>query len=139
MDYSSEVRRRFLAPARAGAIPARAPGVLEGAAEDRSLGMWVRFQVQIQGATIERVRFQAYGCPHTVAAADSVASELEGKPVHALASLNLEEIARRLRLPREKFGKLLRIEDALTACHARVVTKDERVESNGNFTDRERR
>ena len=123
MDYSSDVRRRFLAPARAGTIPPDASNVVAGAAEDRSLEWWVRFQVQVNGRTIERMRFQAFGCPHAIAAADSVAADLEGKPVNALTRVDLEGLARQIGLPREKFGKLLCIEDALAACHARLVDK----------------
>jgi NifU-like protein involved in Fe-S cluster formation len=124
MDYSSDVRRRFLAPARAGTIPPEASNVVAGDAEDRSLEFWVRFQVQVNGRTIERMRFQAFGCPHAIAAADSVAADLEGKPVDALVGIDVEELALRTGLPREKFGKLLCIEDALADCHARLVTRD---------------
>ena len=124
MDYSFEVRQRFAAPARAGTISPAVGGVVEGAAEDRSLRFWVRFQVQVVGTTIECVRFQAVGCPHGIAAADRIAEDLIGRPVDSLARLDLEDIARRLELPRAKFGKLLRIEDALSACHRAAVAKD---------------
>ena len=124
MDYSFEVRQRFAAPARAGTISPAVGGVVEGAAEDRSLRFWVRFQVQLVGTTIECVRFQAVGCPHAIAAADLIADDLIGQPVAALIQLNLEDIARRLELPRSKFGKLLRIEDALSVCHRAAIAKD---------------
>lgn len=124
MDYNSQVERLFLTLASAGAMPADAGTVVEGAAEDRSLNFWVRFQVEVRGASIARVRFQAFGCPHALAAADLVAGELEGRPVEALTSIDFEDVARRLEVPREKHGKLLRIEDALTACHQRVVSKE---------------
>ena len=126
MDYSSEVRRRFLAPARAGAIPPDAADVVEGTAEDRSLNFWIRFQVQVRGRTIERVRYQAYGCPHSLAAADLVACELEGSPVDALTNIDIENLARQIELPREKLGKLLRIEDALAACHTQALPREQR-------------
>ncbi len=121
MEYSSEVRRRFSAPARAGGFAPDAPDVLEGAAEDRSLAVWIRFQVQVQGATIGGVRFRAYGCPHTVAAADRIAEELEGRSVDELANVDLDALAREIGLPREKHGKLLRLDDALSACHAQAA------------------
>ena len=121
MDYSAEVRQRFSAPVRAGEVLQGTGPVLQGAAEDRSLGIWVRFQVQYQGANIERVRFRAYGCPHTLAAADLLAGRLEGKPLEALVSVDLDALARQLELPREKHGKLLRLEDALAACHAQAL------------------
>jgi nitrogen fixation NifU-like protein len=118
MDYSSEVRRRFVAPIRAGDISLEAADAVEGVAEDRSLGVWVRFQIKIEGAQIARVRFRAYGCPHTLAAADRLAETLEGQRLDALTELDLQALAAELDVPREKFGKLLRLEDALLACHA---------------------
>jgi len=121
MDYSSEVRRRFSAPARAGRIESPRGDSVEGAAEDRSLGIWVRFQVEAAGATIRQVRFSAFGCPHTVAAADLIAESLEGRPVAALAELDLGTVATALGLPRDKHGKLLRMEDALAGCHRQLA------------------
>jgi NifU-like protein involved in Fe-S cluster formation len=118
MDYSSEVRERFAAPVRAGDILLDTADAFEGVAEDRSLSVWVRFQIQIRGTRIDRVRFRAFGCPHTLAAADRIAGILEGQPVTAIASLNLRALADELAVPREKFGKLLRLEDALMACLA---------------------
>jgi NifU-like protein involved in Fe-S cluster formation len=125
MEYGSEVRQRFPAPARAGVIPPGVGTIVAGAAEDQSLRFWVRFQVELAGGTIGRVRFQAYGCPHGLAAADLVASELEGKPVDAMMQVDLENLAARIELPREKHGKLLRIEDALAACHRQAVARND--------------
>jgi NifU-like protein involved in Fe-S cluster formation len=118
MDYSSEVRERFAAPVRAGDILLDTADAVEGVAEDRSLSVWIRFQIQLRGTRIERVRFRAYGCPHTLAAADRVAGMLEGEPVEAMARLDVRALANALAVPREKFGKLLRLEDALMACFA---------------------
>lgn len=98
--------------------------MVEGAAEDRSLNFWVRFQVEVLRGTIRKVRFRAYGCPHSLAAADLIASELEGRPSDALVNIDLAGLARQLALPREKQGLLLRIEDALAASHAALVSRD---------------
>jgi NifU-like protein len=124
MDYSAEVRRRFLAPARAGVISSDTGNVIEGSAEDRSLNLWVRFQAEVQAGTLSRVRFQAYGCPHSIAAADLLAADLEGSPVAALTDIDVETLAAELQLPREKIGNLLRIEDAFTACHKQAGSKE---------------
>jgi len=121
MEYSSEVRRRFSAPARAGALQPTVGKVVTGAAEDPSLRFWVRFQIELKGTRIDRVRFSAYGCPHSLAAADWVASELEGKPADAMTEIDLDDLAARLGLPREKHGMLLRIEDALGACLRQAI------------------
>ena len=125
MEYSSEVRRRFPAPARAGAIPPDAGDTVAGSAEDQSLRFWVRFQVELEGPRIGRVRFHAYGCPHSVAAADLVAAELEGQAVDAMKAIDLEDLASRIGLPREKHGKLLRIEDALGDCYRQAVARND--------------
>lgn len=123
MDYSPEVLQRFDAPRGAGELSDGRQGVLEGEAEDRSLNVWVRFQVQLTDERIQAVRFQAFGCPHTIAAASWVAEWLDGKAADALARLDVREVSRVLGVPLEKMGKLLRIEDALAACarsrHAR--------------------
>lgn len=120
MDYSTEVRQRFAAPTRVGEISRDSGEPVEGSAEDPSLAVWVRFQVQIQSGTIRQARFRAFGCPHTLAAADRVVALIEGRPLDELRSIDWHLLARQLELPREKFGKLLRIEDALEACHAQA-------------------
>lgn len=116
MEYSSEVLRRFRSPLRAGALADGAPGVVRGEAEDRSLNVWVQFHVQVQGNRIEAVRFEVYGCPHTIAAAAALAQWLEGRDASALREWDVHAAARALEVPTEKLGKLLRIEDALHAC-----------------------
>ena len=116
MDYSSEVLRRFDLPLGAGELPGGTPGVVRGEAEDRSLGIWVRFDVRVQEGLIRAVRFRLFGCPHAIAAAGLVAEGLEGQPARSLSCLDLRTVANDLELPTEKFGKLLRIEDALLAC-----------------------
>ena len=130
MHYSSEVQRRFALPERAGTIPADAEGVVAGVAEDSSLAFWVRFEVQVVDGRMTSVRYRAYGCPQALAAADRVAEELEAQPAAALSGLDLERLAQALELPREKFGILLRIEDALRACHEQ--------ENDGYIADIER-
>ena len=123
MDYSTEVRQRFTAPTSVGEISSGPGELIEGSAADASLGVWIRFQVQIQSGTIRQARFRAFGCPHTLAAADRVVALIEGRPLDDLRSIDWQLLARQLELPREKFGKLLRIEDALAACHAQATRR----------------
>ena len=124
MDYSPEVLRRFGSPDGIGDFMAGRGGLVAGEAEDRSLNVWVRFQVQVTEARISAVRYQVYGCPHTVAAASWVAQWLDGRPVEALRQVDVHAVARALNVPLEKMGKLLRIEDALTACARRAGHAD---------------
>jgi NifU-like protein involved in Fe-S cluster formation len=114
MDYSSEVRRRFERADAAG--PAGSEGWVSAAAEDRSLNVWIRFDVRVSGGRIREMRFGAFGCPHLIAAADRVVERLTGEPAAGLREPDIAGIARELEVPREKFGKLLRLEDALVGC-----------------------
>src|SRR5690606_42041095 len=109
MDYSFDVERRFESPAGAGNIQASGDGlVVSGEAEDRSLNVWVRFEVQAEHGTIREARFRAFGCPHTIAAASWTAESLRGAPAAALLSFDVDAPRRASNVPPETLGKLLR-------------------------------
>ena len=116
MEYSSAVERHFAATERARELPGDSPGLVAGEAEDRTLHVWVRFQLQIVDGVVAAAGFQAYGCPHTVAAASAVADWLEGRPLAEACKLDVKAVCAELEVPVEKLGKLLRIEDAVAAC-----------------------
>ena len=118
MEYGSATARYFEALERAGELPNGLPGLVSGEAEDRTLQVWVRYQLQLQGGIVRRARFQVFGCPHSVAAASKVAEWLEGRSEAEARSLDARTVCAELELPIEKFGKLLRIEDAVAACWA---------------------
>jgi NifU-like protein involved in Fe-S cluster formation len=124
MEYSAEIQRRLSSPGRYGGLQADGAGVVTTEAEDRSLNVWVRFQVQLQCDSIRSVRFEAYGCPHFLAGADWMAEHLEGASRVALREPLARAACKALGVPIEKLGKLLVLEDALLAC-ARVT--DDRV------------
>ncbi len=128
MEYSSEVVRRFDSPRNAGELPHGTRGLVAGEAEDRTLHVWIRFQLQVIDGAIQAARFAAFGCPHTVAAASRAAEWLEGRPVSEAEQLDVRALQDELGVPVEKLGKLLRIEDAVTACRRaldRDVKKDD--------------
>ena len=116
MDYSSEVEQRFLLPSRAGGFEKDTPGLVSGEAADRTLNVWIRFQIQVLDGTIRAARFNVYGCPYTVAAADWTAEWLEGRPGTALEEIGMLRRYKKLGVPVEKLGKLLLIEDAAAVC-----------------------
>ena len=127
MEYTSEVVRRFDSPRKAGELPYDTPGLVSGEAHDRTLHVWIRFQLQVIDGAIRAARFAVFGCPHTVAAASAVAERLEGRPVDDAARLDMRALQAELGVPVDKLGKLLRIEDAVAACRRaldRDVTKD---------------
>ena len=116
MEYSPSVERHFAAPPRARELPAGLEGLVAGEAEDRTLHVWVRFELQVAGGGVAAVAFQAFGCPHTLAAANVVADWLEGRTVEEARRLDVKALCAELEVPVEKLGKLLRIEDAVAAC-----------------------
>ena len=125
MDYSLEVLRRFASAHELPELAENLPGVVSAEAEDRSLNVWLRFQVQAREGRIEAAGFRIFGCPHAVAAASWVAEWLPGQEIGALAQLNVHDLASVLNVPVEKLGKLLRIEDALLACWREFMDSDE--------------
>jgi NifU-like protein involved in Fe-S cluster formation len=141
MDYSAEVRRRFAA-ALARPDPAGDGSTTEfiGAAEDRTLGIWARARVSVSRGRITAAAFDIYGCPDTIAAAQSVAERLCGTAVADFAGLDARRLADSLGIPAEKLGKVLRLEDAVIAAIAAARAHEQlaqgRKEGNdGDITD----
>jgi NifU-like protein involved in Fe-S cluster formation len=124
MDYSLEVQERFRSSEGAGEFAEGAPGVVTGEAEDRTLNVWFRFQIEIAGSAIRTVKYRVFGCPHSIAAAAWVADALPGREVDALDELDTRGLLRRLDAPVEKLGKLLVLEDALRRCRLQITSAD---------------
>jgi cysteine desulfurase len=86
-----------------------------GEAGAERLGTWVRVALRVAAGTVREARIQVYGCPHTVAACDLLQQRLMGQPATALRPGSPEEWRTTVGAPVEKLGRLLIIEDALTA------------------------
>lgn len=87
--------------------------VYRGGAGGRDRGAEVLFTARIQENRIEQIRFRAYGCPHTIAAASWLTERLSGAAVQSLTTLSWREMEAALAVPLEKRGRLLILEDAL--------------------------
>ncbi len=124
MDYDSQVRLRFLSAHRSGPLDEVAPELVSGEAEDRTLNVWIRFQVKVLDGIIRTVRYNVYGCPHTVAAAEWTAEWLEGRPASALCELEMRTRRQALGVPVEKLGNLLLVEDALAVCQRKLDVRN---------------
>jgi hypothetical protein len=110
------VRRLFRELPFAGAPePGSGPWV-QGWAGSRREGAEIVFHLQFgAGGIVSDVRFQAYGCPHTLATAAWVAGQLRGRASTQLVPSSPLEWAAALGVPATRLGRLLRIEDALRA------------------------
>lgn len=115
MAHGSEVRRRFALASRKSLDEAE-PRVATGIAEDRTLGVWVKFQIRVTDSVVDQVGYEVFGCPETIAAASLIAERLEGRSFAAIPDIDVNDIAAELSIPVDKLGKLLRIEDAVLAC-----------------------
>jgi NifU-like protein involved in Fe-S cluster formation len=114
--YSELVREHFFAPIRPGRFPAASQELVEAGAGERRHGAEVRFQLQVRDDVILDSRFQAYGCPHTIAAASWYNQRLPGMSLERAAALGARQAAEQLQVPAEKLGSILVVEDALAAC-----------------------
>ena len=117
IDTLSVVTRRYFdALPGAGAWLADSGRVVSGEAGTERLGTHVRFHLKVAGGRVEEARFQAYGCPHTLAIASWLTERLPGRDRESLIPGRPEEWLAVFAAPVEKLGRLLIVEDALISC-----------------------
>ena len=107
--YSPRVRQLFDDPRHAGSLQPAATA----ASDDH--GMRIRLFAITAAGEISQLRFQAWGCPHFIAAAEAFCSAYEGRPVTDLDQFAAQELMQSLAVPVEKTGRILVIEDAVRA------------------------
>jgi NifU-like protein involved in Fe-S cluster formation len=113
--YSPRVLELFAHLPGAEPLPP-GPGIpVAGEAIVVERGAWVRFDARVESARILQCVFRAWGCPHTLAAAAWVASEVRARRIEDCASIDASRLARELDAPAEKMGRILVVEDALRA------------------------
>ena len=107
--YGPLVRALFDKPEHAGEIV----GGVTASAE----GPEVRVQLFacLDGKTVRRLRFRAWGCPHVIAAAEYFCKNHEGSGLSDLEAFDVSEIIEKLPVPVEKTGRILVLEDAVRA------------------------
>jgi cysteine desulfurase len=89
--------------------------VIHGEAGSVAQDAWVRFHLRVAGGNVKAALFQAYGCPHTLAASAWITGQLPGRSRAALVPGTPSEWLAKLAVPVEKLGRLLIVEDALQA------------------------
>jgi NifU-like protein involved in Fe-S cluster formation len=116
--YSGRVRELFARPAHAGTLE----GGYRFTADDQ--GIQLALTAMLDGATIRAMAFQAYGCPHVIAAAEAACAELEGRDAVELLEFSAAGLMQSLSVPVEKTGRILVLEDAIRSL-GRVITETE--------------
>jgi len=114
--YADLVTRHFDAPANVGPLGGAPANVYMGAAGEREHGTRVCFEARIDAGRISEIAFQAYGCPHTIAACSLATERLARQPAAALAQFDPRELMSALEVPVEKTGRMLLVQDALHHC-----------------------
>jgi cysteine desulfurase len=112
---SPAVRALFSRLSGAGTLADSAGCVLRGEAGQQSGEAWVRLHLLVRDDTVIQARFQALGCPHTLATVSWLTSQLTGRKRSEAQPGSPADWARTLEVPVEKLGRLLLIEDALHA------------------------
>lgn len=109
------VRELFSRLQGAGTLAGSAGTVLRGEAGHASAEAWVRLHLRVGVDTVIEARFQALGCPHTLATASWLVMQLAGRRRSEAQPGSPQAWAQTLGVPVEKLGRLLLIEDALHA------------------------
>jgi NifU-like protein involved in Fe-S cluster formation len=112
--YGAEVRARMASLAGAGGF-APSPQIARGRAGDREHGAEVVLAGRVVAGRVEELRFQAFGCPHLVAAASWLTDRLRGASREDLLRWDWREAADVLAVPPAKYGRLLTLQDAVRA------------------------
>jgi cysteine desulfurase len=115
-DILSPLARELFATLPGAGALEDVPGIIRGEAGGADEETWVRFYLRIDGGTVRDARFQAYGCPHTLAVGAWLTQQFPGRALSDLALGGPSQWARALEVPIEKLGSLLVVEDALHAC-----------------------
>lgn len=118
MEYNKGVLARFRKPQHAGRPDLPAKVLASGRAGKRRNGSDVVIYLHIVDKKISDSRFEAYGCPNTIAAADFMTGQMTGRPVDDALKETPQQVADELGLPAEKLGQVLIVEDAINAALA---------------------
>lgn len=113
-EYSPIVVDHFRAPRNAGCLEA-GEGVIKGVAGSVEQGTMFTLSARVAGNKIEAVRFEAYGCPHCIAAGSWLTERLVGLTEPELRQWRWRAADQALAFPAEKRGRLLILEDAVKA------------------------
>jgi|GEM_PF-949649 len=88
-------------------------GVLTAAVGSREQGAYVQWFIEVHNERVTTARYQAYGCPHFLAACENLACWLEGRAVSELAQWRWRDVEMELAVPASKRARLLLLDEAL--------------------------
>lgn len=121
--YAALVEEHFDRPHNAGHFE---PGsdVIQAKSGEVDRGVVFQLSARVGQGRVEAARFEAYGCPHCIAAASWLTDRLQGMGAEDLERWNWREAAQALEVPTEKHGRLLALEDAVRGLAEALRKKD---------------
>jgi tRNA-uridine 2-sulfurtransferase len=132
--YGARVVAHVVSPRGAGRLSSP-DGV--GTAGSPSCGDQVRVELQVQHGRVTAARFQAFGCPATIAGGSEVVSRVEGRTVFEAAQLSEAVLADALELSPVKRACSNLAADALHAALEDVIGRGLPLRSAGTAADPE--
>lgn len=114
-NYGTQIWELFRLAPRAGRFAPETPGVMLGKAGTPAAHSVLSLALQIDDGEVVDARFQAYGCPTSIAVGAWIADWAIGKRVAELAALTATHLRNELEIPDERAHCALLGEDALRA------------------------
>jgi nitrogen fixation protein NifU and related proteins len=118
-DYSPRVRELFANLKHAGSLTTGTT-VSSAMVGSREQGASVQLFVDVRDARVLSVRYQAYGCPHFLAACESLAQWMDGRTVSELSQWRWRDVETELAVPAGKRSRLLLLDEVLLALNKSI-------------------
>lgn len=115
LGYPAGVWRLFRDTPRAGRFGSGLPGLQAGEAGSQAGQMRLRLECRLENGIVRDSRFQAYGCPYTIAVGAWLAGWCIGRPLAALASAPVAELRAALEIPEDRAHCWVMAQDVLRA------------------------
>lgn len=115
--YSDLVVDHFEHPRNSGHLLAAAD-VIAATGGSRHGGVEFTLTARIVNEQVTQIRFRAFGCPHSIAAASWLAERLPGARIEQLEQWHWRDLAAALEIPIAKRGRLLILQDSVQSLAA---------------------
>ena len=113
--YNQAVQDNFHNPAHAGDLGRDYPHVLRAVAAEAENGCRLVLAAGVADEVVVEMRYRVWGCPHLIAAVETLCKEREQAAVAGLSVFAVAELMEILAIPVEKTGRILLLEDALNS------------------------
>lgn len=117
--YAAPIWRLFRGAPRSGRFAPETPGVVAAEAGTRAARSVLRLELLLKQGRVADARFQAYGCPSSIAVGAWIADWAVGKTAAELRVLTAADLRGALEIPDDRAHCALMGEDCLRA----VLTK----------------